>query len=137
MVYLFSFLKINMFAGQPMAEPMQVFYKGVLKVCVVILHDFPDFFCDFHFNLVNSLPEHCIQLKNLVLSAIPPGVNPPNPFARNLKVDVHSDMRQYPRILSNYENYLSFMNLKEDLEAYLQDEESSYGGRYLQEDDAE
>jgi hypothetical protein len=33
----------------------------------VIKQDYPDFLSDFHFNLVNSLPEHCIQLRNLIL----------------------------------------------------------------------
>ena len=33
------------------------FYEATLRICLVILHDFPEFLCDFHFNFVNSLPE--------------------------------------------------------------------------------
>ena len=85
---------------------------------MVIVYDYPEFFCDFHFNFVNSLPDHCIQLRNIVLSAFPNGIQPPNPFTRNLKVDLLQEVKFCPRILSNYDNYLALMNLKEDLENY-------------------
>ena len=68
-VNLFTFLKSNMLAGQKLSVPLAKFYEGTLRTILVIRHDYPDFLCDFHFNLVNSLPEHCIQLKNIVLSA--------------------------------------------------------------------
>ncbi len=86
---------------------------------LIILHDYPDFLCDFHFNFVNSLPEHCIQLKNLILSAYPQTIQPPDPFGKKLKVDLLQEVKSCPRILSNYENYLSLMNIREDLENYI------------------
>jgi CCR4-NOT transcription complex subunit 1 len=39
---------------------MQHFYNATLRVVLVILHDYPEFLSDFHFNFVNSLPDHCI-----------------------------------------------------------------------------
>lgn len=59
-VNLFTFLKNNMFPGQKMSEPLAKFYEATLRVTLVIRHDFPEFLCDFYFNFVNSLPEHCI-----------------------------------------------------------------------------
>jgi len=94
------------------------FYEATLRVVLVILHDYPEFLCDFHFNFVNSLPEHCIQLRNMILSAFPLNITPPNPMARNLKVDLLQEVKCTPRILSNFDNYLSLMNLREDLESY-------------------
>jgi len=59
-VALFMFLKNNMIPGEQTSLAMQNFYKATLRVVLVILHDYPEFLCDFHFNFVNSLPEHCI-----------------------------------------------------------------------------
>lgn len=85
---MFTFLKNNMIPGQKTTLPMIKFYEATLRVVLVILHDYPEFLCDFHFNFVNSLPEHCIQLRNMILSAFPLNITPPNPMARNLKVDL-------------------------------------------------
>jgi hypothetical protein len=54
----------------------------------------------------------------MILSAFPLNIMPPNPLARNLKVDLLQEVKCTPRILSNYDNYLSLMNLREDLESY-------------------
>jgi len=39
-------------------------------------------------------------------------------MGKDLKVDLLETMKSPPEIMSNYENYLSIMNLKEDLESY-------------------
>ena len=75
--------------------------------------------CDYHFNFVNSLPETAIQLKNMILAAFPKSIQPPNPFSQDLKVDTMNDV-SHPRILSNYESYLSVFNLKDDLKSYFE-----------------
>ena len=59
-VSLFSFFRTMMLPGQPMSASMQEYYKATLKVMLVIIHDYPEFLADFHFNFVNSLPEQCI-----------------------------------------------------------------------------
>ncbi len=115
---LFTFLKNNMIPGETVSQPIQEIYDGTMRVILVILHDYPEFLCDFHFNFVNALPEHCIQLKNVILSAFPKIIQPPNPFGRNLKVDLLQEVKTQPRILANPDNYLSLMNIKEDLENY-------------------
>ena len=96
---------------------MRSFYTATMNIVLVILKDYPQFLCDFHFNFVNSLPDHAIQLKNMILAAFPKSIQPPNPFSQDLKVDTMLDVRD-PRILSNYEAYLSVNNLKDDLEQY-------------------
>jgi len=42
-----------------------------MRVVAVIKLDFPDFLSDFHFNFVNSIPDHCIQLRNMILCSCP------------------------------------------------------------------
>ena len=122
-----------------MPEPLIRFYEGTLRVVLIIRHDFPEFLCDFYFNFVNSLPEHCIQLRNIILSANPRNVPYHNPFSRNLKVDAIPQIYEKPRTLSSelgqemslmnlregqdgafqdHHVYLTLMNLREDLEKY-------------------
>lgn len=101
-----------------MPASMQAFYQGCLRMINMIRIDYPEFLVDFHFNLVNCLPEQCIQMRNLILSAHPSNVHEPDPFSKNLKIDLLNEIQQTPRILSNYESYLQLLGLKEDLENY-------------------
>jgi CCR4-NOT transcription complex subunit 1 len=101
------------------------FYEGSLRVISIIRHDYPEFLCDFHFNFVNSLPEHCIQLKNIILSSQPRSIPMYNPFSKNLKVDTITDIQKSPRMQSNFDNYLTFQNLREDLEKYFRTKTAS------------
>lgn len=107
-----------MTVGQPMGVALTKYYEATLRVVLVIKNDYPEFLCDFHFNFVNSLPEHCIQLKNVILSATPRNIPNIDPFSKNLKVDTLNEINMAPRSQSNYENYLTIMNLREDLERY-------------------
>ena len=66
---------------------MQSFYTAVMRILLVILKDYPQFLCDFHFSFVISLPEHAIQFKNMILAAFPRSISPPNPLSQDLKVD--------------------------------------------------
>lgn len=126
-----------MIPGYQMSEPLVRYYEATLRVVLVIRHDFPEFLCDFYFNFVNSLPEHCIQLRNIILSANPRNIPYCNPFSKNLKVDTIKEIKQRPKMLcmsieSQMQNmkdvnegttqdhhvYLTLMNLREDLEEY-------------------
>jgi CCR4-NOT transcription complex subunit 1 len=68
------FLKNNLIPGYITPPVIQAFYHATLRVINVIKQDFPDFLSDFHFSFVNTLPEHSIQLKNLILSATPSNI---------------------------------------------------------------
>lgn len=54
----------------------------------------------------------------MILSSFPKGMQPPNPFQKQLKVDQLEEIKRPPIILSIYENYLTLLNLREDLESY-------------------
>lgn len=60
--------------------------QGTLRVLLVLLHDFPEFLCEYHFELCNMIPPSCIQMRNLILSAFPRNMRLPDPFTPNLKV---------------------------------------------------
>jgi CCR4-NOT transcription complex subunit 1 len=97
---------------------MKVYYDGVLRILVAILHDYPEFLSEYHFNFVNKLPDHFIQLRNIILSAFPGYIDPPQPFQTNLKIDLLPDIKTPPTIASQYHNYLKYKDLKDDLDSY-------------------
>jgi CCR4-NOT transcription complex subunit 1 len=84
-----------------MTPPVKKLYEGTLRVFLILLHDFPSFLAGYHLSFCNVIPQNCIQLRNMVLSATPKGMNPPDPFTPNLKIDLISEISQSPVILSN------------------------------------
>lgn len=45
-----------------------------MRVVLFILKDHKDFLSQFHVNFVSSLPDHAIQLKNIILYAYPDNI---------------------------------------------------------------
>ena len=74
-------------------------YRGVLRILLILHHDFPEFLAENHYRLCNIIPTHCMQLRNLVLSAYPSSFPElPDPFTAGLKVDRLEEIRTPPRI---------------------------------------
>ncbi|XP_032816690.1 CCR4-NOT transcription complex subunit 1 isoform X5 [Petromyzon marinus] len=111
--YLSPFLR-----NVELTKPMQVLYKGTLRVLLVLLHDFPEFLCDYHYGFCDVIPPNCIQLRNLILSAFPRNMRLPDPFTPNLKVDMLSEINIPPRILTNFTAVMP-SQFKKDLDPYL------------------
>ena len=82
-----------------------VFYfwyeQGTLRVLLVLLHDFPEFLCDYHYAFCDVIPPNCIQMRNLILSAFPRTMRLPDPFKVNLVIEHLPDINKAPRILTN------------------------------------
>ena len=96
LLFLEPYIKVG-----EMTLPVKKLYEGALRVFLVLLHDFPSFLAGYHLSFCNVIPQNCIQLRNMVLSATPKGMNPPDPFTPNLKIDLISEISQSPIILSN------------------------------------
>jgi len=118
LVDLFVFLEPHLRKAQ-LTDAVRQLYKGTLRVLLVLLHDFPEFLCDYHLSFCDVIPPSCIQLRNLVLSAFPRTMRLPDPFTPNLKVDLLPEISQPPRILSNYHAALNHNMLRESLDNYL------------------
>lgn len=71
---------------QPLLFYINSVSQGTLRVLLVLLHDFPEFLCDYHYGFCDVIPPNCIQLRNLILSAFPRNMRLPDPFTPNLKV---------------------------------------------------
>ena len=98
-------------------QPIKKLYEGTLRVFLVILNDFPSFFAGYHLSLCNVIPDTCVQLRNLVLSATPKNMTPPDPFTPNLKIDLLSETSQSPVVLSNV--FGPIESMRSQLDAYL------------------
>lgn len=118
LICLFRFL-VPFLRNVEMRDTTRLLYKGTLRVLLVLLHDFPEFLCDYHFSFCDVIPSSCIQLRNLILSAFPRNMRLPDPFTPNLKVDLLPEISQSPRVLSDYASALIANNLKNDIDNYL------------------
>lgn len=112
--YLAPFLR-----NAELAKPVTLLYKGTLRVLLVLLHDFPEFLCDYHFGFCDVIPPNCIQMRNLILSAFPRNMRLPDPFTPNLKVDMLNEITTAPRICTNYVANIQPASFKKDLDSYL------------------
>lgn len=99
--------------------PIKKLYEGTLRVVLLLLHDFPNFLAAYHISLCNVVPDNCIQLRNILLSATPKGISPPDPFTPNLKIDLLTDISQTPVILSSV--LAPIESMKVHLDAFLKD----------------
>ena len=112
-----------------LTDSIRVLYRGTLRVLLVLLHDFPQFLCEFHFSFCDVIPPSCIQMRNLILSAFPRSMKLPDPFQPNLKVDLLPEISQAPVNLSDVTAVLDRTNslspelhgsgIKDDIDSYL------------------
>ncbi|XP_054715657.1 CCR4-NOT transcription complex subunit 1-like [Uloborus diversus] len=118
LISLFKFLA-PFLRNVELAAPIQLLYKGTLRVLLVLLHDFPEFLCDYHYGFCDVIAPNCIQMRNLILSAFPRNMRLPDPFTPNLKVDLLPEITQAPRILANFNNLITPATFKKDLDSYI------------------
>ncbi|XP_033113474.1 CCR4-NOT transcription complex subunit 1-like isoform X3 [Anneissia japonica] len=102
-----------------LSKHVSLLYKGTLRLLLVLLHDFPEFLCDYHYGFCDVIPPNCIQMRNLILSAFPRNMRLPDPFTPNLKVDMLSDITQPPRILTNFAAMIQPVTFKKELDSYI------------------
>ncbi|XP_057807321.1 uncharacterized protein LOC131021995 isoform X2 [Salvia miltiorrhiza] len=118
LVDLFQFME-PFLRNAELGEPVQFLYKGTLRVLLVLLHDFPEFLCDYHFSFCDVIPPSCIQMRNIILSAFPRNMRLPDPSTPNLKIDLLAEISQSPRILSEVDAALKAKQIKNDVDEYL------------------
>jgi CCR4-NOT transcription complex subunit 1 len=93
-----------LYVGAPLKERtippvVKLLYRGILRVLLVLHHDFPEFLAEWHFYICEVIPVHCTQLRNLILSAYPSSLSDlPDPFTAGLKVDRLPEVKVAPKI---------------------------------------
>ncbi|KAI8976852.1 CCR4-Not complex component, Not1-domain-containing protein [Pilobolus umbonatus] len=132
LVSLFVFLEPYL-SNVELNDTTRLLYRGTLRILLVLLHDFPEFLCDYHYSLCDVIPPTCIQLHNIILSAFPRHMRLPDPFTPNLKIDLLPEIQQSPRILSDYTKVLDEGNLKKEIDVYLETQKPAHFLQKLQE----
>ncbi|RKP34362.1 CCR4-Not complex component, Not1-domain-containing protein [Dimargaris cristalligena] len=103
-----------------LTESVRLLYKGVVRIMLVILHDFPEFLCDYYTSFCDVIPSTCIQLRNLVVSAYARDMRLPEPLSQELKLDQFPEVQQDPRILSDFTAVLEANGLRVEIDQCLQ-----------------
>ena len=99
----------------------KVMYQGVLKLLVMLQHDYANFVAANHSKLCASLPIHCVQLHNLILNANPVAYSKtPDPMQPGLKVDRIDEIRDSPQNANDVEAPLRQTGLFDVLNQALQ-----------------
>ncbi|KAF1987219.1 Not1-domain-containing protein [Aulographum hederae CBS 113979] len=102
------------------------FYRAVLKVLLILHHDFPEFLSEHHVSLCNIIPTRCVQLRNLIVSAYPASIPElPDPFSAGLKVDRIEEIRNEPLIRYDIEAPLDQAGIKDILDGLMRSTEQS------------
>ena len=104
-----------------LTDATKKYYDGALRVILMLVHDFPTFLAAYHLSFCNVIPENCVQLRNLILSAIPKGIPLHDPISRNFKIDRLPEISQSPLVLSDVTGPLA--GFKSELDGYLQNQQ--------------
>ncbi|KAI4996557.1 hypothetical protein ZWY2020_051477 [Hordeum vulgare] len=124
LIDLFKFMEPYLRTAD-LLEPVHLMYKGTMRVLLVLLHDFPEFLCDYHFSFCDVIPSSCIQMRNVILSAFPRNMRLPDPSTPNLKIDLLAEISVPPRIMSDVDGALKSKHMKTDVDEYLKRPEGS------------
>ncbi|KAI8371784.1 CCR4-Not complex component, Not1-domain-containing protein [Radiomyces spectabilis] len=118
-------------ANQELQRATKTFYRGALRVLVVLLHDFPEFLCNNYMLFVQLIPDSCVQLRNLVLSAFPRVMQLPDPFTADLQLDELPESKEPPNLNTSYEDVLKEDGFKTAIDEFLQSKTDSFFARSL------
>ncbi|CAD2103454.1 hypothetical protein YYG_01664 [Plasmodium vinckei petteri] len=116
-IYLFEFL-YGFLKNSNLTQPIKLLYRATLRILLLLLHDFPEFLCVYSFSFCNSIPLNCMQLRNIILSALPRNTKLPNPFNPNLKINLLPEMKTAPVILNNFTFILIDYKIKKNVDEY-------------------
>eukprot|EP00178_Gracilaria_changii_P006365 TRINITY_DN2096_c0_g1_i1.p1 TRINITY_DN2096_c0_g1~~TRINITY_DN2096_c0_g1_i1.p1 ORF type:complete len:2377 (+),score=263.96 TRINITY_DN2096_c0_g1_i1:277-7407(+) len=120
-------------AEEPLSAVVRKLYNGLLRVLLVLLHDFPEFLCAYHLDFCHTIPSSCVQLRNLILSSFPKQMRLPDPFAPDLDVKRLPDMMNQPVILSDFIGPLQESGVKAIVDSYLHPSDGPIGqGRIME-----
>lgn len=76
-----------------------MFYNGIVKLFIVLIHDFSDFLSAFSLQLCLFIPDKFIQIRNMVISAYPKEMKFQNPSAIKSSAELENEpnMKSMPK----------------------------------------
>ncbi|KAK6202872.1 CCR4-Not complex component, Not1-domain-containing protein [Scheffersomyces amazonensis] len=109
----------SIYSREGNTDVFQVIFKAINRIFTSILHDYPEFLVECHYQLVTAVPNGFIQLRNIILSATPSNVSAPDPFTQGLKVERLPEINQSPIIFYEPSDDLVKVLLKKPVENFL------------------
>ncbi|KAK3071792.1 CCR4-NOT core subunit cdc39, partial [Teratosphaeriaceae sp. CCFEE 6253] len=110
------FVNLDILFRSDTSPIVQEYYRGLNRLMLMLHHDFPEFLIEHHFRLNSTIPQGCVQLHNLINSAVPRLVEQPDPFTPGLKINRLDQVRQAPVIATGIDGVLVEAGLKDLLE---------------------
>lgn len=123
---LLKFLSPLLNGQHELPRATKMFYRGTLRVLVVLLHDFPEFLCSNYIIFAQSIPHSCVQLRNLILSAFPRVMHLPDPFTPDLKLELLPESLEEPVFDQSYADILNENNFKSKVDAFIQNQNEEF-----------
>lgn len=98
---------------------MKLYYKGLLRVLLVLLHDWTDFLSEFVYIFVQEIPPRLIQVRNIILASFPKCMQPSDPF-QVTHLDSIPEFKEMPSFYyPDLDQKITQMNLFNDLNKFL------------------
>jgi CCR4-NOT transcription complex subunit 1 len=105
---------------------------GLLKIILVLHHDFADFLAENYFRLCEVIPLHCMQFRNLILSAYPSNIpDLQDPLTSGLRIDRLPEMQVAPVVLGEPEAAFKRSTILANLEKLLSNTEIKDADEHL------
>ena len=95
---------------------VQEYHRGIDRFLLMLHHDYPEFLIENHVQLNSCVPQACVQLHNLINSAVPRLIEQPDPFTPGLKINRLDQVRQAPAVASDVGNALVEADIKDLVE---------------------
>eukprot|EP00644_Phytophthora_capsici_P002068 jgi/Phyca11/129462/e_gw1.84.2.1 len=118
LVFMEPFLR-HANSAVPLPDSIASLYKGVVRIILVLLHDYPDFLSDFYTSFCDVLPAACVQLRNVILSAFSRSMRLPDPLTLGLQVAQLPEVSVAPRLMPAWGAALSHNGIKEYVDEFL------------------
>ncbi|KAI9907695.1 hypothetical protein PsorP6_004703 [Peronosclerospora sorghi] len=100
-------------------DSIAALYKGVVRIILVLLHDYPEFLSDFYTSFCDVLPAACVQLRNVILSAFSRSMRLPDPLTLGLHVAQLPEVSVAPRLMPAWGAALNHNGIKEYVDEFL------------------
>ena len=118
LIEMFKFVSMYL-SRRVVPDSIMKLYKGLLRLLLVILHDFPDFICDYYYAFCDNIAPNCLQLRNLILSAFPREMVLPCPFDSDRHKEFLANRDKIPQIFSGYKKTLQETGLLGLIDSYV------------------
>ena len=101
-----------------LSEPIKLLYKGMLRLFLVLLHDFPEFLCNHHVNFCDIIPPNCISVAQLGLVRVSSQHETPGSVHAQLEGGLASGDSKPPRLNADADHALRSSPLREEVDTF-------------------